>query len=127
MSGTPKTIAILLGSAALALLPSNAAGQFNNPPTVYNDSTSLRICQDKIVNLTANDSDPEGNYPLTVTSVGQSSLVHIAIVSASSVEIYASQVTGGDTVSYTVEDSLGASSSGLLNIGVVARQNEQCA
>jgi hypothetical protein len=127
MRTTPKTNAILLGSAALALLPSNAAGQFNNPPTVYNDSTSLRICQDKIVNLTANDSDPEGNYPLTVTSVGQSYLVHIAIVSASSVEIYASQTTGGDTVSYTVEDSLGASSTGLLNIGVVARQNEQCA
>ena len=126
MLTTPKTIVILLGSGALALLPSNAAGQFNNPPTVYNDSTSLRICQDKVVNLTANDSDPEGNYPLTVTSVGQSSLVYISIVSASSVEIYASQVTGGDTVSYTVEDSLGASSTGQLSIGVVARPNEQC-
>ncbi len=127
MRPMPKTIALLLTSAALALLPSNAAGQFNNPPTAGNDSTSLRICQEKIINLTGNDTDPEGNYPLTITSVDPSYLVYISIVSASSVEIYASQVTGGDTVSYTVQDSLGASSTGLISIGVFARQNEQCA
>ncbi|MET1112016.1 MAG: Ig-like domain-containing protein [Allosphingosinicella sp.] len=127
MRVTAKTIAILLGSAGLALLPSNAAGQFNNPPTVGNNSFSVRICQEKVIDLTSNDSDPEGNYPLTVTSVGTTALGSFYISSASSVTFYAADRTGGDTVPYTVEDSLGASASGQISIGVFARPNEQCA
>jgi hypothetical protein len=121
MRGTMKSIAILTGSAALALLPSNAAGQFNNPPTVGNNSISLYECQEKLLNLTNNDSDPEGNYPLRVTSVGQSSVAYFDIVSDSSVMVYAGDAAGGDTVSYTVEDSLGASATGLISIGVFSR------
>lgn len=116
-----KTIAILLGSAALALLPSNAAGQFNNPPTVGNNSFSALACQEKTVNLTSNDTDPEGNYPLTVTAVDQSYLGYIEIVSASSITFYGTDMSGGDTISYTVEDSLGASANGQISIGVTAR------
>lgn len=122
MRATAKTIAILLGSAALALLPSNAAGQFNNPPTVGNNSFSVWSCQEKTVNLTSNDSDPEGNYPLTVTAVDPSSLGWIDITSASSVTFYAADTSGGETLSYTVEDSLGASATGLISIGVIGRQ-----
>lgn len=127
MRSSFKTIAILMGSAALALLPSNAAGQFNNPPSAGNDGLSVRICQEKTINLTLNDTDPEGNYPLTVTSIGQTALGVFDIVSASSATFYASDMRGGDTVSYTVEDSLGASSTGLISVGVFARQNEVCA
>lgn len=121
MRNTPKTIAILLGSAALALTTSSAAGQFNNPPTVGNNSFSALACQEKTINLTSNDSDPEGNYPLTVTSVGQTSLGAFDIISNSSVIFYASDTAGGETVSYTVEDSLGASATGQISIGVFAR------
>lgn len=116
-----KMIAILLGSAGLALLPSNAAGQFNNPPTVGNNSFSALACQTKTVNLTSNDTDPEGNYPLTVTAVDQSYLGYVEIASASSITFYATDMTGGDTINYTVEDSLGASATGLINIGVFPR------
>lgn len=121
MPRSVKSIAILMGSAALALLPSNAAGQFNNPPTVGNNSFSAWACQTKTVNLTSNDTDPEGNYPLTVTAVDQSYLGAIDIVSASSITFYGTDMTGGDTVTYTVEDSLGASATGLINIGVMPR------
>ena len=116
-----RSMGLLVGSAALALLPSNAAGQFNNPPTVGNNSFSILACAEKTINLTSNDSDPEGNYPLTVTSVDQTYLGVFDIVSASSVIFYAGGTAGGDTISYTVQDSLGASASGLINIGVFAR------
>lgn len=116
-----RTIAILWGCGALALLPSGATAQFNNPPTPGNDSISLKACQEKLLNLTANDTDPEGNYPLTVTSVGQIANAYIEIVSASSVMIYANDMPGGGTVEYTVQDSLGATATGLISIGVFAR------
>jgi hypothetical protein len=122
MRVTGKTIAILFCSGALALTTSNAAGQFNNPPTVGNNSFSLWSCQEKTVNLTSNDSDPEGNYPLTVTAVDPSSLGYIEISSASSVTYYAADTAGGETLSYTVQDSLGASATGLISIGVIGRQ-----
>lgn len=109
-----KTIALLLGCAGLAMLPSNAAGQFNNPPTANNDALSVWVCQDKAINVTANDTDPEGNYPLTVTSVGVSYLGFLSVTSASSITFYASDIPGNDVVEYTVEDSLGASSTGYL-------------
>jgi|GEM_PF-4643026 len=121
MRVSAKTIAILLGSAALALLPSNAAGQFNNPPTAGTDSITIWACDSRTVNLTSNDTDPEGNYPLTLTSVEDTPVGNIYITSASSVGFIAYDTADSDTVSYTVEDSLGASSIGQINITVKAR------
>jgi hypothetical protein len=124
MRNSPKTIAILLGSAALALLPSNAAGQFNNPPTAGTDSITIRACDSRTVNLTSNDTDPEGNYPLTVTSVEDTPVGNIFITSASSVGFIAYDAAYGDEadiVSYTVEDSLGASAIGHIYISVTTR------
>jgi hypothetical protein len=114
MRKTVKSIPILLGSVALALMPSSATGQFNNPPTANNDALEVWVCQDKSINVTANDTDTEGNYPLTVTSVGQSYLGALDVTSASTITFYASDIPGNDVVAYTVEDSLGASSTGYL-------------
>jgi hypothetical protein len=114
MRATVKSVAILMGSAALALLPSSAAGQFNNPPTANPNYLEVWVCQDKAINVTANDTDPEGNYPLTVTNVGVSYLGFLSVTSASTITFYASDIPGTDVVEYTVEDSLGASSNGYL-------------
>jgi hypothetical protein len=114
MHAKMKSIAILIGSAALALLPSNAAGQFNNPPVANSDYLEVWVCQDKAINVTANDTDAEGNYPLTVTDVGVSYLGFLSPTSASTITFYASDIPGTDVVEYTVEDSLGASSTGYL-------------
>jgi hypothetical protein len=109
-----KTIVILLGSAALALAPSSATGQFNNPPTANADALEVWVCQDKAIDVVANDTDPEGNYPLTVTSVGVSYLGFLSVTSASKITFYASDIPGNDVVAYTVQDSLGATSTGYL-------------
>ncbi len=121
MRNRVKSISILLGSATLALLPTSATGQFNNPPTANSNALVVWVCQDKSINLTANDTDPEGNYPLTVTSIGISWLGNLNIDSASSVTFSASDIPGSDTVTYTVEDSLGASSTGSLHLVAKSR------
>ena len=112
----------LLGSAALALAPSSAVSQYNNPPVANPNSLSIYVCQEATVNLTGNDTDPEGNYPLTVTEVDSSPYASVWISSASSVT-FEGHTPGGHTLSYTVEDSLGASSTGLISLGVFARKS----
>jgi Bacterial Ig domain len=110
-------VAIIFGSAALALAPSSAGSQYNNPPVANPNSLSIYVCQSVTINLTSNDTDPEGNYPLTVTAVGYSPYANTYIASASSVT-FEGHTPGGHTLSYTVEDSLGASSTGLISLGV---------
>ncbi|HYI39675.1 MAG TPA: Ig-like domain-containing protein [Allosphingosinicella sp.] len=117
MRVTTKTIATLLGTAALALAPSTAGSQYNNPPVANPNSLSIYVCQSVTINLTGNDTDPEGHYPLTVTAVDSSPYANTYISSASSV-VFEGTAPGGHTLSYTVEDSQGASSVGLISLGV---------
>lgn len=117
-----KSIAILLGSAALALTPSSAVSQYNNPPVANANGISIYVCQTLELNLTGNDTDPDGDYPLTVTAVGTSPYANIWISSASSVTVEG-LYPGGHSLSYTVQDSRGASSTGLISLGVFARYN----
>lgn len=117
MRVSAKTITILLGSAALSLAPSSAVSQYNNPPVANPNSLSIYVCQIVTVNLTSNDTDPEGHYPLTVTDVGTSPYAMVWISSASSVTFQGTD-PGGHNFSYTVEDSQGASSTGVISLGV---------
>jgi hypothetical protein len=116
-----KSVAILLGSAALALAPSGAVSQYNNPPVANPNGLSIYVCQEVTVNLTGNDTDQDGDYPLTVTAVDSSPYASVWISSASSVT-FEGHTPGGHTLSYTVEDSRGASSTGLISLGVFARK-----
>jgi len=68
------------------------------------------------VNLTANDSDPEGNVPLTLVSIALASGdAAAAVVSGSSVNVDAG-FKGQSSFTYTVKDSLNATSTGQLSV-----------
>jgi YD repeat-containing protein len=90
-------------------------GGGNSPPTTVNDSVSGPCLWSLTVNLTANDSDPEGNTPLVLQSItkniGQSSAM---VVSNSSVQVDFGPSPGLTSFTYTVADSLGATSTGIL-------------
>jgi len=89
----------------------------NNPPVTVNDSTSGNCYTLKFVNLTANDSDPEQNYPLNLTAITQNSgLATASIASASSVVVEFGPQWDSSSFTYTVQDSLGASSTGHLAV-----------
>jgi hypothetical protein len=84
------------------------------------DSLSLVRCTTATKNLTANDTDPEGHYPLVVLSAVSNGKGTASVVSASEVSFTSSGSTGGTTVTYTVRDNLGASSSGTLNVNITS-------
>lgn len=68
------------------------------------------------VNVIANDTDPEGNYPLTLVSV--SSPTGAAYVASSTHVGWSGYDAGLYPVTYVVRDSLGATSTGTLTVRV---------
>lgn len=90
----------------------------NQPPVANPDAASVKICQTVIVNVIANDTDPENNTPLTLVSVSTSSLGQSSVASTTSVQFDAYNATGIATLTYVVRDSLGATATGSLNIGI---------
>lgn len=96
-----------------------SSGPANQPPVTVADSVSVGVCSATERNVLANDSDPEGNVPLTITAVTSNNRVQ-ASVSGAGIMITAFGTPGNTSVTYTVRDSLGATSSGTLYISVLS-------
>ena len=95
----------------------------NSPPVANADSTSFHCSLQKTLNLTANDTDPENNLPLSLVSVTTNSPnIWASVISASSVSIGASY-PGSYMLTYVVADSLGATSTGSVNVTVTGNSN----
>lgn len=98
----------------------------NSPPVTKPDSGGLIAkCATKTVNVTANDTDPEGNYPLSVVGAIADGGLSVTVVSSTSVEIESLGPSGTKTVTYTVRDSLGATATGIISL--VVRTTGSCA
>lgn len=92
----------------------------NNPPAAANDSVLINIeVGVRILNLTANDSDPDGDT-LTVTSVTQPSNSNVVILSGGDVRIFA-ETRGLDAFVYTVSDGNGGTDTGVVTVNVWGR------
>ncbi|MXO84358.1 hypothetical protein GRI35_13360 [Altererythrobacter aestiaquae] len=83
-----------------------------------NDSVAGECFGLAFVNLTANDSDPEPNYPLNLLAIsaGSGGQASAAIVTSSVVEVYFGGQYDITTFTYTVEDSLGATDTATLTV-----------
>jgi hypothetical protein len=98
---------------------SGSSSSGNQPPVTAPDSLTVRSCGAiGHVNVTANDTDPEGNYPLTLVSVTSGARGHASVYSSSTIEYIAGPRSGNDVVTYTVKDSLGASATGRVNVTI---------
>ena len=85
--------------------PSPTPTPTNSPPVTQLDSATVECAAVTTVNLTANDSDPEGNYPLSLVSIVRNSgRAKASIASASSASVTGSVTNGGSTFTYTVQD-----------------------
>lgn len=111
---TGATLGTASGSATI-----NASGPANLPPVAVGDSMSLGICSTKTINVVANDTDPEGNYPLVVTAVTAGTYGTSSVSGTTSVGYNAFGGIGGEFLTYTVRDSLGATTTGLLAVNIV--------
>jgi uncharacterized cupin superfamily protein len=80
------------------------------------DTLSLPCYSTAAGNLTANDGDPESNSPLALVSIVRTAGdATAAVASGSSVNVNAG-FSGQWTFTYTVRDSLNATSTGQLTV-----------
>lgn len=87
----------------------------NSPPTAVNDTGTVAQCETDIFNVTANDTDSDGDYPLAVTAVTGAGF---SVASSTSIQFTATISTGAKVGTYTVKDSLGAQDTGTLTVTV---------
>jgi YD repeat-containing protein len=114
----PSSVAV--GSATVTIASSGPA---NQPPTAVFDSITMGQCTDVTFRPAQNDTDPEGNYPLYLNSVGQNSFVQTSFNSNEAnplVYFTSGGATGTWSLSYSVRDSLGASSNGTISVRVTS-------
>lgn len=91
----------------------------NNPPVANADNGgTMQKCSLKTVAVTGNDTDPNGDYPLTVVSASASGDMNASVANSTSVLIESGQTAGAKSISYTISDSRGATASGYISITV---------
>ena len=94
----------------------------NSPPVANLDALGTKPkCWSGTVNVTSNDTDPDGNYPLHVVSASTSSSgMSVVVSSTTSLDITNSGASGVKSVSYVVADSLGATATGSVTLTIQA-------
>lgn len=100
----------------------DGGGPANSPPVAGNDSARIAQYAARNLNLTANDSDPDGDA-LTIMSVTQPSNAFVSIISANEVQIFA-EIVGFDAFQYTISDGKGGLATGIVSVNVWRRRGE---
>jgi hypothetical protein len=90
--------------------------KLNQAPITLADTVEITQGQKAIVDVLANDSDPEGDALTLMDALAQNGVITVADNKVSYVPNQG--FTGVDVVTYYVQDALGASSSGTLSVTV---------
>lgn len=95
------------------------------PPTTVTQTVTIGVCDSTTVDVQAGgDSDPGGHYPLVVTSASVtagSNVINGGTSSGSSVAVGSQgNIRGNGQITYTIQNSVGASATGVLAVRVVA-------
>ena len=92
----------------------------NQPPVSVADATLSVVCDaNDVRNVLGNDTDPEGDLPLSMTLTGGSGLSYVAQEGVQSIRFYAPPTRNtGYTVSYVITDARGATASASLSLYV---------
>jgi YD repeat-containing protein len=93
--------------------PSPTPTPSNTPPVAVNDSSSGLCNTTKIVDVVANDYDPDGHTPLSLVSVTGGTNTDASVYSSTSLAV-TGYVAGTEDIYYVVKDSLGATATGRL-------------
>lgn len=92
----------------------------NQPPVTQSDNAgTIQACTGVSWNVVANDTDPEGHYPLSlvgIQSVSPAGYGDAYVQSSTHVLFYSSGPTGGVQITYVVQDSLGATATGVMGV-----------
>ena len=96
----------------------------NQPPVAVSDGGEIMKCNFQgAFDVVGNDYDPDGNTPLTMVSISYSGTLGTALDSDPRIIFRPNgSGTGMAVITYTVQDSLGATATGTLNLNVVQGQ-----
>ena len=98
----------------------------NQPPVAVADASLSVICNSQGVrNVLINDTDPEGDLPLSFAITGGTGESFVLKEGAQSIRFYAPETRGANySVAYTVTDSRGASTNASLTLIVTGTLNQ---
>lgn len=89
----------------------------NQPPVAVADAVSVQCNLSASKNVTANDTDPEGNLPLVVQSATMvSGTASVSVASNTSLLLTGGSPSTTSRATYVVADSLGATAVGTVTI-----------
>lgn len=118
------TVMLSNASAGSTIGTATGTGTINdNPPVANSDNAGSMDCGDAITfNVVANDTDPDGHYPLGLVSASASSSgIFVSVFSGTDIRIISSGgFSGTKGFSYVVQNGLGAQSTGTGTINVLA-------
>jgi YD repeat-containing protein len=113
------------GAITTASATATIAGTAGNAPVANSDSAIASVCAVTYINVTANDTDPNGGYPLTVVSITAPGTGTASIYNASTIRYQISYNGPGSTsLSYTVRNTAGYTSTAVVQIDI--RDNGGC-
>jgi hypothetical protein len=97
----------------------------NQPPVANPDNAGSMTCGDVMTyNVVANDTDPDGNYPLSLVSASGSAGIVVSVADSNDVQILSTGSSSGTkSFTYVVQDSLGAQATGNGTVTVLAPCN----
>jgi hypothetical protein len=111
------TVTLSSPSSGSTIGTPTATGTINdNPPVANFDNAGSVACGDFIiVNVVANDTDPDGHYPLSLVSASGTG---VAVYSSTELRILGSGGAGVKGFGYVVQNALGAQSTGAGSVNV---------
>lgn len=108
-------------ASGVGTINDNDTAPSNNPPVANGDFITMAKCASGSKNVIANDTDPDGDTPLTLIGV-TSDLGWASVASSTTVGIFSPDQNGTYSATYTVQDSRGATSTGILTLTVTGNQ-----
>lgn len=112
------------GAQASGTINASSGPPINQPPVAVSDGGEIMKCAVQgAFDVIGNDYDPDGNTPLTLVSISYSGGLGTALDSDPRIIFRPNgSGTGTAVITYTVQDSLGATATGTLNLNVVQGQ-----
>ncbi|MEO6296734.1 MAG: Ig-like domain-containing protein, partial [Dokdonella sp.] len=110
------------GGTATATVSISVAPRLNRFPFARNDNASVAVGVPLIINVLANDSDPDGDV-LALVSVTAPAHGTAAISGMQVLYTPAPGFTGADSFNYTIRDGHGGSATATVSITVTAQPN----
>ena len=112
--------ATITDAQGVGTIVDNDSGGGNQPPVANFDNAGSMSCGDTItVNVVANDTDPDGNLPLSLVSASGGGGINVTVFSSTHIRIIAN-TSGTKSFGYVVKDSLNAQANGSGSVVVTA-------